>query len=416
MNIKKKHHKLQNQKVISFVAGGSGGHIIPALIIAEELVNLDCKIIFFTDKRGMILLNKLRINNAFIKIKFVTLLTLNRTGFIGRLQQMYAILCDIISVIKISFKEKISLCCGFGGYVSVPVVIGSFIMRIVCVIHEQNAVLGLANRINIIFSKYCMLTFRKTKNIPKIFKKRFIYTGMPIGNTFFNLRHENDDSTSHVFYKIRDSVNIFILGGSQGANIFDKVIPNAIVILKKLLNCDINITHQANEKNIKDLKNFYRKHNINANVESFFINISEIMTSSHVMISRAGASTISELLFLGIPSILIPIKNSVNNHQLLNAKYVADNGAAILIEENDLIDTKLAITLNTLITDTSALYELNINAKRISELYSNSHIIQIIDSIFHNTIISIHNKNNENSNKLQYIKHNNNIRINRIRH
>ncbi|MDZ5762561.1 UDP-N-acetylglucosamine--N-acetylmuramyl-(pentapeptide) pyrophosphoryl-undecaprenol N-acetylglucosamine transferase [Candidatus Cyrtobacter comes] len=324
-----------NRGYLVIAAGGTGGHVIPAQVLGEELKQrIDIE--YITDSRGLRYFKNIGDN----KIK---VLGLKRMG--------YALWCKLIIIFQIMFYalklaivfiiKRPRLVISFGGYPCAAAGVAAFLARVPIIIYEQNSVVGKTNSLMMVAAQYIITSFPNVSVKPRYQKK--VHVLRPPNRVAF----ENMQKTT------TDTI-ITIIGGSQGSSLFSKVIPDSINMLKNKHN--VKVFHQVRREDIKKVTEFYIASGINAEVKEFCENILELFSQSSILIARAGASSIFEILYLRKPSILIPLANSANNHQLFNAKYLADNQAAILIEEKVLNAELLSNTISNLMSD-KRLYE-----------------------------------------------------------
>ena len=298
------------------VAAKTGGHVFPALAISKELIKSNHEVTIlgtgsdienkaFKDlnsKTYKLLIQGFRGNNALIKLKV-----------------LFQVFINIFKVIKILRNEKIDAMIGFGGFITVPAGLACWIIKKPIFIHEQNSVLGSANKI---LSKISKINFlgMPIKNI-----NNSIISGNPIRESFFNYDEENENN---------ESINIYITGGSQGADYINKNIPKA---LKGFSN--INIKHQSGRNNSNKVKEIYLHNNIDAEVLDFYSNPQQQIFWSDFVISRAGALSLAEITSMNKGILMIPLPNSIDGHQLKNAESIQAEGMGIIHQQNDHIDS-----------------------------------------------------------------------------
>jgi UDP-N-acetylglucosamine--N-acetylmuramyl-(pentapeptide) pyrophosphoryl-undecaprenol N-acetylglucosamine transferase len=231
---------------------------------------------------------------------------------------------------------------GFGGYPSVPCALAAQALRIKTIIHEQNAVIGLANKLLSKMATKILTSFPQTIGIrdsPKVIR---------VGNpTRFENRYGAVGKPSNRVF------TILIFGGSQGSMVFAKVIPPVVRELAKSF--PIKVFHQCQVEAIEDLRQTYSTHGISHLVSGFFDNIGELYEEADLVISRAGASSVSEIIGFQKPSILIPFKNSINGDQKANAEFLQTRNAAFVIDETDELGAKLKTLIESVASDKSKL-------------------------------------------------------------
>lgn len=329
-------------KKVLLAAGGTGGHIFPMISLYKGLEINGDSIILVTDKRVENYINNLNIDFKIIDASS----PYKDKNIVKKILNIFLILKSFIQSYCILKKFKPDIVIGCGGYVSFSVLAISKILKIKYVIYETNSVMG---RVNKFFSKSAFKIFTGYK-LPiglkneNSFKTEFI--GQLVRNNFFTISYYTPQNLNNFF-------NLMVLGGSQGAKIFSKVIPE---VLKKLLNekYKINIFHQCNENDIDSLKSNYSKFNDSNNFKykifSFDPNIEKFYEKTNLVICRAGSSTLAELSIIGIPFIAIPLPSSLDNHQFLNAKYYTDNNCAYLIKQDLNVGKNLYSTLKNFFT------------------------------------------------------------------
>ncbi len=357
---------MSSNKRIVLAAGGTGGHIFPAQALCSLLQKHKYHPILFCDERT----NKF-LQSPLSEIEKYKILS---TQFSGNfLQKMTSLLLIIISCLLVFTKlarSRPSLIIGFGGYPSFPTLLAAFVLRIPFAIHEQNAVLGRVNRVFAKFAKKIFLTFPNTKFAPK---HNSILTGNFIRPEVLNAKTQN---------KKPDKIYILITGGSQGAQIFSEIIPQTICLLPKSLQKNLVINQQARENLIDSTKHMYKKCAAKIEVKSFFVNIGELLKQADLVICRAGASTITELCALGKPSILIPYKHAKDNHQFYNAKYLSDNHASIIRQEENLTAKDLHTEILRLLNRPQTLSTMSKATKSLAMHNTNKIVIGEIKKIF----------------------------------
>jgi len=324
---------LMNKKVL-ICSGGTGGHVIPAIIFGNYLLNrgYDCTLIL--DKRGksfskefkgkIYIINSSHLSgNIFFKIKSLVSL------FIG-----------FVSSLILIYKIKPEKCLSFGSYATfsplLAILILKFFFKINIFIHEQNSVIGKVNLIFIKYVDFIFTNFNNVKNLEKKFLKKKYYVGLP--------STKNLNLSKLEFKRNNKKKVLFIYGGSQGSI---PLIEKSVLILKNLDKKyikEIKVIIQAPKELFKSLDKSFKELNIDYKIQEFYINIDDILSVTNIAITRAGAGTINDLIKFNIPSIIIPLHHSIYNHQYYNAKYLSDRNAAILMDE-----INFNININTII-------------------------------------------------------------------
>lgn len=318
-----------NKKII-LCSGGTGGHVIPSVNLGNFLIDKGYNCILILDKRGekysnsfkgrICIINSTHLSgNILFKLKSIVNLLI---GFVQ----------SLVIILRFNPKNIIS----FGSYATLMpllvILLLKLFIKIHIHIHEQNSIIGKVNSFFLPYVKFFFTNFNITKNINKKYHKKQIHVGFPKYNKYTknNLKVCNTSN----------KINIFIFGGSQGS------VPliNKFILMLKNLNLKtvskIKIIIQAQKKMHIELINIFENLNLDFEIKEFFNNIQEILPSTDLAITRAGAGTVNDLINFNIPSMIIPLPHSMNNHQYYNAKFLSEKKASVLIEENNFnIDT-----------------------------------------------------------------------------
>jgi UDP-N-acetylglucosamine--N-acetylmuramyl-(pentapeptide) pyrophosphoryl-undecaprenol N-acetylglucosamine transferase len=296
--------------------GGTGGHVIPAITIHDHLKN-DYDILISSDIRGLKYLD-----NELYNIQIVDTPKLNNLILLP------------LSILKIIFltlrsllffkKEKIQILISTGGYMSLPLCIAARIFNIRIYLLEPNMVIGRANKF---FLKFCKKIICYSENIigfPKVFKNKLKTINPLIREKYYYKKlkeHKNEQFT------------VIIIGGSQGAQIFDKILHESIIKISKIKT--LKVIHQTNQKNVDHLRNLYSENLIDNIVFNFDQNLNLLIDQADLCITRAGASSLAEISFLNKPFIAIPLPSSKDNHQLENANYYKNKGCCWVVDQTN---------------------------------------------------------------------------------
>jgi len=338
--------KKTNKKIL-MVAGGTGGHILPALSIAENIRIIDssCHIEFV---RGSSPLEQTIYSDRSFPNHILTVGRLRKNvGYKERCKTILYLPFILLKAIKLVQKIKPSIVFGTGGAISGPILLAAFLLRKKTVIFEPNIIPGLSNRWLSIFVNHAIIVFDDTK---KNIKKGKVFS-FPTRYAIPKISLKNNPSTP---------LQILILGGSQGSSIINQVVSELIISewnsqQKKSL---FSFIHQTGDKEFKHFSSKYQ--NIeNVKSFSFLYNIENCYEWADVIISRAGTGTIAEISAAGRASILVPLSSSADQHQLENAKSLKKRSATILIEEKDLNHLSLRNTLIDLVKKPQKINELS---------------------------------------------------------
>ena len=376
--------KYKDTIVIS--AGGTGGHIFPALSIIKQIK--DYKLIIITDVRGELYFKKFFKTNK--KNFDYTLFTYNLTSpsnnnILKKIISIYQFFLCTLKSIKLFLSQKPNIIIGFGGYPSVAPVIASKILKIPIIIHEQNIILGRANRFLSKFSNILALSFKTTKlnNI----KVNSIYSGNPCREEFHKI-----GKSSYKTPNLSSQFIILIIGGSLGANYFSNKITDVFCSLPTKLKKRLLIFHQVIDKEITKVKEIYKINNINSEVNTFFDDISVKFQKAHLIISRSGGSSISEILASNRPAILIPLPSALDNHQEENAKFISSINGGWLLDQNKITTKEFKDIIEDFMLNPQKLKKANLEMKKVYNSHlkylKNMHPTEFIVEIIKNLIIS----------------------------
>lgn len=340
---------MNKNPIILLAAGGTGGHLFPAIAIAEELKKSKASVHLITDLRcEKYLTADLPITPHIINLH------INMSGLRAKIKSITKIMVACFKAIILVRKLKPNVIVGFGGYPSFPAMAAGVLLNIPIIIHEQNCFLGKSNRIFARFAKIVALSYKETKNIDAKFKPKLVLTGDVVRSQIYNLPAKKNFSTK--------SFHLFVVGGSQGAKIFSTLIPDAITELKKLNpNVSISITQQAAKADQADITKIYKKLGITHELSEFFHNIPEIYKKSHLAIARSGAGTIAELTSIGLPAIFIPFPYAAEDHQYFNANAITESNAGWCYRQSKISALILAKKLNELAQNRKMLEEASKN-------------------------------------------------------
>ena len=302
------------KKKILISTGGSGGHVIPATTIHDHLKDV-YEVVISSDARGLKYLD----DNSY-KIFEVDTPKLHKSILLP-----FAILKVFFLTLRSLFllkKEKIQILISTGGYMSLPLCFAAKILNIKIFLLEPNMIIGRANKFFLSFCERIICYASNIIGLPNKFQNKVAIINPLIKKKYYeeNLKKKTDK----IF-------TLMIIGGSQGAQIFDEIIHNSIVKISKKI--PLKIIHQTNQKKVDFFKNFYLKNKIKNIVFNFDKNLDILLSQSDLCITRAGASSLAEISLLKIPFIAIPLPTSKDNHQFENAKYYKDKNCCWIIDQ-----------------------------------------------------------------------------------
>lgn len=341
-------------------AGGTGGHIYPALGVIEELQKNNVEILYIGTKNRMesTLIPEKGINYVGLEIY-----GLSKTNILRDIKNIKCIISSYKKCNKIMKEFKPDYVIGFGGYVTLPVLLSAHNNHIRCGIHEQNKLPGKTNKF---LSKYVDTTFTSFNVLEGTFKNKVILTGNPTGSKAMNIKQT--DKTKLGFSK--DKKLIIIVMGSLGSEVVNNLLKDFLTTYNDKNNEILFITGKSNYDSFKDLKLPKQ-----VKVVPFYNDLSSLIKSCDLIISRAGASTISEILSLNKPSILIPSPYVANNHQYYNALELKEKNLSYMIEQKDLNKENLKYAIEYVLSHEK---EIISNLKKEPKLDSSKLIVEEI--------------------------------------
>lgn len=335
-----------------FTGGGTGGHIFPALAMAEQAKQQDedAEILFIGTEKG--------IESRVVEPQGFDLETVNFSGFAGQpLWRKVLVLAKLVSSTREAFKIlttfKPDVVIGVGGYVSLPTLVAAAIKRVPVVLHEQNAVPGLANKVASLWAKRICLSM--TQGAKSFEGKPVVMTGNPVRQKMFDCPSWQGTEPQ-----------LLVFGGSQGARAINtamvEALPQVLAHFPTL-----KVIHQTGRNALADVVTDYNDRGLNqVEVVEFIDDMAMAYTQSQLVICRSGATTVAELAACGRPAILIPFPLAAADHQTCNAQALVDAGAACLLPQNELDGAALAETIIDLLKDDQRLRMMATKAKSLA--------------------------------------------------
>jgi UDP-N-acetylglucosamine--N-acetylmuramyl-(pentapeptide) pyrophosphoryl-undecaprenol N-acetylglucosamine transferase len=323
---------------VVIAAGGTGGHVFPALALARGLINDGQATVFVTDRRG----GSFGAEFAEVPCHTVRAGALAGRGVLGTARGIADMILGIFQARKLLRRLAPSLAVGFGGYPAVPPLLAAWSLGVPTLVHEANAVLGRANRL--LAPRACAIAtaFPETAKLRATDRARAAQVGIPVREAFLSLRDRKYEKPTN-----DNPINVLVVGGSQGARVLGTTLPKALVQLPDALRRRLRLVQQCRAEDLDAARETYRQAGIDAHLAPFIDDVAERLGAAHLVIARAGASTIAELATVGRPAILIPYPHATDNHQEANARSLAGAGGAWVMVERDMT----VETLGRLITD-----------------------------------------------------------------
>ena len=330
-------------RLIVLAAGGTGGHVFPAEALAAELAGRGFGLALVTDARG----RAIRVGEREVTTHRVMAGGIAGKNPWARVLGVLNLGLGAVQAFRLLGRLAPGAVIGFGGYASFPTLLAATLKGLPTAIHEQNAVLGRANRLLARWVGGIATSFAETDGVPAGAAARAVCTGMPVRPAVVAAPYRAPDADG--------PVNLFIIGGSQGARIFSIVIPAAIALLPENIRRRLVVVQQCRPEDLERTRTAYRWAGIEVELSSFFADAPERMAAAHLVISRSGASSVAELAAIGRPAILVPYRLAADDHQAANARAVANIGAGWLTSEAAFTPEALAAQLVRLLGDPGAL-------------------------------------------------------------
>ncbi|AQR73516.1 undecaprenyldiphospho-muramoylpentapeptide beta-N-acetylglucosaminyltransferase [Sphingomonas sp. LM7] len=352
-------------------AGGTGGHMVPAAALAAELAKRGHKVALVSDDRGV------RFPGLFEGID-THVLPAGRLGGgpLGYIRAAGRIMAGRSMALRLFRELRPAAVIGFGGYPALPTLLAAFRAGVPTVIHEQNAVLGrvnrfVAGRVSAIATSYDAVERMKPR-----WEAKTHLIGNPVREAVLTLRDRP--------YPVLDEDGIFrvlVTGGSQGATVLSKVVPDGLALLPVHFRRRLQVTHQARIEDIDAVRAKYQAHGIPADVSTYITDMPEALAWAHIVIARAGASTIAELTAAGRPAILVPLPSATDDHQTANAREITNAGGARTISQRAFNATELAKQIQKLGLDGQALENAAARAKSVGRPHAATDLADLVESI-----------------------------------
>lgn len=332
---------------VMICAGGTGGHMFPALALAHDVIARGCDVVLVTDSRG----RKFIPDNIDATIEIIPAGTLP-SGIIGKLKGGLNLALGYLKSWRLISKYAPKIAVGFGGYPSLPPIMVAQQKHILTVIHEANAVLGRANAYLAPKSDRIALSLPDFSSLEEADAVRAIVTGNPVRSDISALYAEP--------YTVPDTdapFHVAVMGGSLGAKVMAEVVPDALASMAPDLKSRLSIVQQCHAEDIGDVDTVYKSAHINADIKPFIDDVPEVLKASHLVIARSGASTVAEVAIAGIPAIYVPYPHHADMQQKVNAEVVSSKGGAWVMEEKNFTPSALSAKVESLMRSPESLFK-----------------------------------------------------------
>lgn len=362
---------MSSAKRYVLAAGGTGGHMVPAAALATELMRRGHKVALVSDERGV------RFPDLFDGIETrVVPASRFSGGPIGWLKAANAMRKGRTQARALYREFRPSAVIAFGGYASLPALMAAFSAKVPAVIHEQNAVLGRVNRL--VAGKVAAIatSYADVERLKESYETKTHLVGNPVRQAVLDLRLKP--------YPALDEDSIFrvlVTGGSQGASVLSQVVPDGLALLPVHFRRRLQVTHQARLEDIDEVRRKYADHGIPAEIATYLPDLPERLAWAHLVVARAGASTIAELTAAGRPAILVPLPSATDDHQTANAREISEAGGARTIQQRAFTAQELAKQMQKLGLEPDALANAAACARSVGRPDAARDLADLVESI-----------------------------------
>ena len=351
-------------------AGGTGGHMVPAHVLAACLTTRGHRVTLMTDARG------LRFPGLFDGVASRTVESAvigghNPVGWARTLMTYWRGRRDARAFL---LAEQVDAVVGFGGYPSLPPLLAAVGLGRPAVLHEQNAVLGRVNRLIAGRATRIATSFTPTLRLAERYAGKTVFTGLPV--------RADIAAIGAVPYPPTDGrIELFVTGGSQGASILSRVVPAAVGQLATDLRARLHVVQQCRPEDLAAVRAFYAAQRTAATCEPYFADVAARLAAAHLVITRSGASTMAELTAAGRPAILVPFAAATDDHQAANAAAFVAAGAGPMLREGEFTPDALAAAIVSLVTTPGALAKAAQAAKSIGHPEAGETLADLVTSL-----------------------------------
>ncbi len=345
---------MRPEPLVLLAAGGTGGHLFPAEALAGALGRRGVAVELVTDARAQ------RYGGAFPAraIHQIPSATPSGGSLFARIKAVVTLGIGTLAALFLLLRMRPAVLVGFGGYPSVPPVFAASLLGIPSILHEQNAVMGRANRFLAGRVNAIARGLPGPKGGDAAIEAKSVHTGNPV-------RPKVSEAAKQAYPDVRaEKFHLLVVGGSQGARVMSDVVPAAIALMPAALRGKLAIVQQARGEDEGRVRQAYGKLGVDVEVASFFKDLPARMAAAHLVIARAGASTVAELAVIGRPSILVPLPHAIDQDQAANAGHLAAEGAATIVVQKDFSPQWLASALAAALADPAALAQQADAARR----------------------------------------------------
>lgn len=357
-------------KVALLSAGGTGGHLFPAEALAHELKSRGWTIQLATDARA----EKFAANFPAVRTHVIPSATISGKNPLAVARAMMTLWRGYKMSRAVVASVRPSIVVGFGGYTTLPALLAANRMGVPTLIHEQNAVMGRANAL--LAKRVDAIAGGFLPSEGAAYPDKTVLTGNPVRPAVLNAMAQAYAAPSS-----GKPFKLLVFGGSQGAQYFSQAIPAAVALLPEVMRARLHVTQQARAEDETAVKAAYGRLGIDADVSPFFANMPGLIADSHLVISRAGASTVSEISVIGRPSVLVPYPHALDHDQAANAAALEEKGGTVVRQQKDLTAQILAGLITDIASDPDKAATMAAAAKAAGKPYAASLLADLTEAI-----------------------------------
>lgn len=357
------------ERPVALTAGGTGGHMFPAVALGAALIERGYRVMLLTDARGADYGRRVQ----GIESHVIPAASPSRGGIAGKVGFLFTMARGAWAARGLLRRQRVILVVGFGGYASFAAAFMAARGGIPVILHEQNAYLGLANRKLAPLARGIALSFRKVAGIPRTTAEQTL-TGNPVRADIIALAEAPYRAPTD-----EGPISLFITGGSQGARVFSEVVPEAFALLDEAQRARFSVTQQCRPEDLDDVRAAYDRLGVAAELASFFDDVPHRLAGAHVVICRAGASTCAEVTVAGRPAIFVPYPHAADDHQTHNARALAEDGVGWFMPQPEFTAEALADRLRGFLTDPAALTEAAAASRRAAHADAAERLADLVE-------------------------------------
>ncbi|MDP2621927.1 MAG: undecaprenyldiphospho-muramoylpentapeptide beta-N-acetylglucosaminyltransferase [Hyphomicrobiales bacterium] len=353
-------------------AGGTGGHLFPAQALAEELGQRGWHVHLATDARG----GRFRDSFPAEAVHVLPAATVGARSPLALAKTAWTLMAGFFAAWSLIGRIKPSVAVGFGGYPTVPPILAAWARRVETCVHEQNAIMGRANRLLKRFVTAIAVGFPDTALVSRRDRWKVTHTGVPVRAAVVAAaarRYDKPDA--------RGEFRLLVFGGSQGARVFADVVPEAVAGLSEEARGRLEMVQQARPEDMERVSQAYDGLGVKAEVAPFFADLPARIAAAHLVISRSGASTATELTVIGRPAILVPLPGAIDNDQLMNATALEHREAAWLMPQSAFTPEFLAQELERLMGNPEQLWHVAAAARALGRPDAVARLADLVDAL-----------------------------------